>query len=96
MITLILFQLLNEAHYKNSKNKAYTTEDDMPKIRLIEGHVRLRKDGRWEGRLFRDGKQHSIYEKTKIACIKKLTKYLKTKKENYKNLLQLKNGAKSG
>lgn len=69
-------QEINNFRIDNNKEISVNTghvikEDNMPKIRLIEGSIRMRKDGRFEGRIFREGKQLSVYAKTELECIKK-------------------------
>lgn len=66
-------------------------EDNMPK--LIEGTVRLRKDGRYEGRLYRAGKQISVYTKTKPECIKNLNELSRNTEKAPRNTLSFKQWA---
>lgn len=65
----------------------------MPKIRLIEGSIRQRKDGRFEGRIFREAKQYSVYAKTELECIKKTNELSKRFEKAPRNVLTFKQWA---
>ncbi|XFA98153.1 tyrosine-type recombinase/integrase [Candidatus Izemoplasma sp. B36] len=84
----------NESN-KNNRNDVFekkgvieTDKPFIPKgdviIKLKEGTIRKRKDGRWEGRYYYSHTQKSIYAKTQAECIKKLKESVKIRDKNLK------------
>lgn len=77
-----IFQLFQQANNNVNKesnlskdknsNKTNKEEKDLPKVK--EGSIYQRKDGRWQGKYYDDGKRKTIYAKSKLEIIEKLNK----------------------
>jgi len=75
-----MLELFNEISSTHSGANQLKEEKDMPKLK--EGTIRLRKDGRYEGRYMNYGKQKSVYAKTQKECLTKLKKAIKNRGKN--------------
>lgn len=72
----------------NKKANALTNRGDI-KMKLKEGSISKRKDGRWHARYYNNGKRMHIYAKTKKEAIAKLNKAISKRNRENKNKIIL-------
>lgn len=79
---------------QNQKTETNDDENLLKEGDNITGSVSLRKDGRWMGRFYFQGKRYYVYDKTKTGCINKIREKRKELKEQVEKLDVISNNMK--
>lgn len=73
----IKFRDLIDNTFKTSENRASDRGEET--FTVPEGSISLRKDGRWMGKYYDEGKRKSLYARTKKECMLKLKEAIENK-----------------